>query len=438
MAQKISTRPPSGFRDFFGEEAELRREVIQRIERAYTSFGFEALETPALERLETLIGSSGGENEKLIFKVLKRGEKLDEALNKNSPAEEELSDLALRFDMTVPLSRCATEYQSKIPMPWKVFHIGPVWRAERAQKGRYREFVQADVDIVGSNDLAAETEVLLAAIAALEALQVQGFVLKISDRRLLASLSSKIGFTDKQFEDFAIAVDKKDKLPHEKIIKELKSIEASTNTALIEKLLNSELSLEDCEKLNKESTTSIRSLISNLERAIDGSLKIEFDPSLARGLGYYTGSIFELHHPTEGYSFGGGGRYDQLIGRLSGKSLPAVGFSLGFERLIELLSKNTLGEKKPKVFVPVLDESDRIELTQKAAVLRSKGFQVDIFPDQAKAKAQFKYAETKGYSWNLLKAPNNERLSLEKADRTVQHELSENWLHESLRFLQKT
>lgn len=399
----VSTNPPSGFRDFINNEARLRLDLVHRIAKVYQSFGFLPLETPALENLNVLQGSGGGdENEKLIFKVMKRGEKLKESL---SGGEEAIAEFGLRFDMTVPLSRVTAEYRGQIHFPWKVFHIGPVWRAERAQKGRFREFTQCDVDIVGSRTWAAELEVIQAVVAAIDAVGAKGFELRINDRRLLQALADKMGLDAAGFNQFAILLDKKDKLDPSALKKELADFLGQKMNAQVEAVLNESLSLRDAALLHSEAGENLERLISSL-RSLNLPLQdIVFDPSLARGLGYYTGTVFELRHSSAGYSFGGGGRYDKLIGRFSKEAVPACGFSIGFERLFSLLreaeqAKAEAGERG--IFVPVFDENLRLQILEIAKTLRQGGIDVDVYPDSAKLKAQFKFASDRGYRWVLI------------------------------------
>lgn len=398
----VSTHPPSGFRDFIQGDARLRASLIQKISDVYQSFGFSPIETPALENLDVLLGSGGGtENEKLIFKVMKRGEKLQEALSKG---EDAIADFGLRFDLTVPLSRVVAEYRGQIQFPFKVFHIGPVWRAERAQKGRFREFIQCDVDIVGSKTNAAELEVIQAVVAAVAAVGGSGFELRLNDRRLLQAFAEKLDLDAKGFSDFAVLLDKKDKMEPADLLLELKSLLGSKMSSDIERIVKEEMSLKDFAAVHSQAAAELSGLIAQLENLNLPLTQIVFDPSLVRGIGYYTGTVFELRHSSAGYSFGGGGRYDQLIGRFSKEPIPACGFSIGFERLVLLLKEKAQAEVQSQsgLFIPVFDEKLRGDVLRLASKIRSQGFEVDVFPDAAKLKAQFKYASEKKYRWVLI------------------------------------
>ncbi len=433
----ISTAPPTGFRDFFGDEAENRHQVMEQIRRAYASFGFSILETPALERLEILQGSGGGENEKLIFKVLKRGEKLEEAFQK-AATEESVAEYGLRFDLTVPLSRVVSEYRGEIPFPYKACHLGPVWRAERAQKGRFREFIQADADIIGTRSWGADVEVLQAGITAISATGASGFVLKMNHRAWLRAVLEKEGVPTDQHNAFLIVMDKKDKLAMPALLEELSAITGKKISSTIEKILAGDLNLREAASVDPASAGELSSIIESL-RTLELPLEaIEFDPSLARGLGYYTGSIFELRHASEGFSFGGGGRYDQLIGRFSKEALPAVGFSIGFDRLMLLLSKSK-DEKELKeraVFIPLFSDELRAPILQLARRLRQFGLQVDVYPEAAKLKNQFKFADARSYRWCLIAGEDefkSGRLKLKDMESSEEREVSEAEISEILR-----
>lgn len=418
MAKTVSTKPPSGFRDFLGEASKARSSLQHKIEMLYRSRGFESLETPALENLEVLLGSGGQENEKLIFKSLKRGEKLQRVLEKNvseadTARENDLADMGLRFDLTVPLCRAVAEYQSEITLPWKVFHMGPVWRAERPQRGRFREFVQCDVDIIGSSSYAAELEVMGALGGAFEVCGLSGLRLRYSHRKLLEALSKQWGFGDK-LSEFAIVLDKKDKMPLEKLFVELRELRGENLSSDLEKALCENWSLEEAlsslKSLSSEEKlvfSDFESFSKNLEEnSLSEFARFEFDLSLVRGMGYYTGCVFEIMHPTESFALGGGGRYDELTGRFMKKALPAVGGSLGFERLLLLLESQMKGaEFQEGLFVCVFEEALRPSLLKIAKDLRGQGVSVDIYADEAKLKSQLKYASQKKYRWVLIAGP---------------------------------
>ncbi len=399
----VATNPPSGCRDFINDEARLRAELIQKISDTYISYGFRPIETPAFENLDVLLGSGGGdENEKLIFKVMKRGEKLKEAIAKG---ESEIADFGLRFDLTVPLSRVTANYRGEIQFPWKVFHIGPVWRAERAQKGRFREFIQCDVDIVGAKTWAAEVEVIQTVVQAIAALGQKGFELRINDRRLLKSVGDHLGLGESEFTAFAILLDKKDKIEPADLLAEMKVLLGSKMKPLVEDILNEKFSLQQFESLDAVVTSEMRKLIQTLKDLELPLSDIVFDPSLVRGLGYYTGPVFELRHASAGYSFGGGGRYDKLIGRFSKEPIPACGFSIGFERLFLLFKEQknqSLSQQEKRLFVPVFSEDLRSSVLKIANEVRGQGFEVDVYPDDAKIRNQLRFASERKYRWVLI------------------------------------
>lgn len=398
-----SVQPPSGFRDFINEDAQRRLELIHKISSVYQSFGFLPLETPVVENLELLLGGGGGEeNEKLIFKILKRGEKLTEALA--SGEENQIAEFGLRFDLTLPLTRAVALHRSQIKMPWKVFHIGPVWRAERAQKGRYREFIQCDVDVIGAKGVAAEIEVIQALVEAIRQVGASGFELRINDRRLIQKMGEVFGFTGKNLESFAIIMDKKDKISDQEILDQLKDLIGGQMHPDLPAWVSGEFSLAQAAQFHAEAAQELTTIISTLKELELPLTQIIYDPSLVRGMGYYTGPVFELRHSTAGYSFGGGGRYDRLIGRWSGQDIPACGFSLGFERLALLLAEIEK-EKQPGsqvLFIPVFHESLRAKVCRLAVSLRRLGITVDVYPDQAKIKNQFKFASDRKYRWVLI------------------------------------
>lgn len=399
---EVSTKPASGFRDFLGLEAKKRSELISTIERTYESFGFEKIETPSLENIEVLLGSGGQDNEKLIFKILKRGEKLLEILEKGENQETDLADLGLRFDLTVPLCRLVAEYRDKIALPWKTFHIAPVWRAERAQRGRYREFLQCDVDIVGAGGIGAELEVIQAVVKAFANLGVNEIELHLNHRGIIEALADKFGFGEKK-QAFAILLDKRDKLSAEKFESALNDLSgAKAPTELLE-ILGGKSKASDFEKLAPEAYKQIFEIEEALSRLSLGLKDVKFNPSLVRGMGYYTGMVFEVMHASEGLALGGGGRYDKLIGRFSKRDIPAVGFSLGFERLLLLLEKTKEASSGlRRIFIPVFDEKLRVAVLKLAAELRDHGIECDVYPDADKLKSQLKFASQKNYRWVLM------------------------------------
>lgn len=345
MATKVSTSPPRGTRDVLPAEVELRDAATQRILAVYRSFGFRRIETPALESLRLLSGSEGGENEKLIFKVLKRGEDLETAQRTGG----ELADLGLRFDLTVPLARYYAENHAKLPDPLKAIQIGPVWRAERPQRGRFRQFTQCDIDTLGLGSGLVEVELILATSEALARLGLADLTVRINDRRLLGLIARHCGFADAQQGGFFITFDKLDKIGAEGVLAELR--ESGLPAPAIEQferllptLQKGEASLPELRTLlgagsQGEALESLEWIIRTAAAEMAGSARVQFDPTLVRGMGYYTGTIFEIASPAFPSSIAGGGRYDRMVGTLLGRDVPACGFSIGFERLIAILTE---------------------------------------------------------------------------------------------------
>ncbi len=397
----LSSSPPSGFRDFLPRNLELRQKVSQTISRIYRSFGFEPIETSALENLEVLTGKGGGENEKLIFKVLKRGEKLTEALAKS----EELADLGLRFDLTLPLARFYAAHQNDLPKPFKAFHIAPVWRAERAQKGRYREFTQCDLDIIGSNSWACELEIISAILKVFEALKIEGMTVFLNDRSLVYQALEQAGIPEDKRASACILIDKLDKIPREKINQELSILAGEKASQAVQSLLmdNSENRYAEVSPSSYAHLKEISSSISRLNK----NAHIEITPSLMRGFDYYTGPVFEFRHPKLSGSLGGGGRYDRLLEKFGVSSIAACGGSIGFERLILLLEELGHSDETPgpKFFIAVFSEEMLSQTLELSSKLRNLGQSVDLYPGAAKLKNQFKYADQKKARYALILGP---------------------------------
>lgn len=388
---KMTVLPPSGFRDFTPEESAARFFLIEKISEIYQGHGFQPITMSMLENLPTLEGKGGGVgNEKLIFKILKRGEALQRALGAQ---ESFLADMGLRFDLTLPLARYYARFKHQLPKPFKVFQIGPVWRADSPQKGRYREFYQCDVDILGSREIGAEADCMTAILKVFLNLQVDGVELHLNDRRLLAALKDS-DLTDAQWSDALVILDKFDKIQRtgveEELIMKFGRVPEGIQTVL------ESASLEQLRSVDSESVTSLESLLTIFKEAVPG-VKIVFNPSLVRGQDYYTGTIFELRHPDLSGSLGGGGRYNRLLEVFGGEEVPAFGGSIGFERLFLLLQERgkIVGKSRysPQVFLPLFAAELRAPLMKIATSLREKGLRVDIYPDAVKLKTQFKYAD---------------------------------------------
>lgn len=398
----IPTTPPSGFRDFLPDACSLRAHAVETISRVYRSYGFSQIATSSVEELSVLTGKGGGENEKLIFKILKRGEKLEQALGSS-----ELADLGLRFDLTLPLARFYSRHQSALPHPFKAFHIGPVWRAERAQKGRYREFYQCDVDIIGSDGNQCEIEVLSAAYSALIAMGVSAPTVVLNDRTLLFAQLAAAQVPEDKRQAVCILLDKLDKVDRGQILGELDALVGSASARSIETSLMTDQA--DAERLTAAAPAAMKNLLEILKRLQDlhGTDRFALSPSLVRGFDYYTGPVFEFRHPKLSGSLGGGGRYDRLTEKFGGPSVPACGASIGFERLMLLLEESGEGPKTagPDVCVTVFSEELRGPTLALAARLRQAGLNVDVYPGTGKFKAQFKYADSRRARAALVLGP---------------------------------
>jgi histidyl-tRNA synthetase len=342
---ELKKTPADGMRDMLPRIVALRTYVMNTILDTYRQFGFSAIETPAVDDIRLFTGGQGGENEKLIFKILKRGEKLN--LQKADLQEVDLSDLALRFDLTLPLVRFFANNRDKLPMPFKSIQMGSVWRAERPQKGRFRQFIQCDIDIIGQADFTAEIELIAATTQALTALNFTNFTVKINDRRVLDELAKSFGFQEHK-DKFFIIFDKMDKIGIEGVQKELLDNQfpaprVAEFTDFIQKFVQ-KTSSEQLDFMAPllaacpEVLESIKTIIGSIQSLAKDRFAIQFDATLVRGMGYYTGTIFEIQMPEFNSSVAGGGRYDKMIGRfLSKEQIPACGFSIGFERIIQIL-----------------------------------------------------------------------------------------------------
>jgi len=341
-------------RDFVPPQAELRRRVANRILDTYAGYGFELIETPALEDLDVLQGSQGGENEKLIFKVLRRGARLEEEAARGG----ELADTGLRFDLTVPLARFVANHLNELPMPLKVSHVAPVWRGERPARGRFREFLQCDIDIVGEPSVAAEVELCGATLDALGNIGLHDCYIKLNDRRLLRAMVEKYLGPLEDAAPVYVALDKLDKSSASAVAEELSAYDQAGVGALLAHLDEAELSDGP-----PEVVADLRKTLEQLGR------HARYEPALVRGMGYYTGQIFEIWRPDLPYSLGGGGRYDGMTVRFGGPDLPMCGFSIGFERVCDLVDMATFDAGDRKVAVTCAGED---ELLRCLAVARAR------------------------------------------------------------------
>ena len=347
MARDV--HPPRGMRDFLPEEKSRRDSVLTQIRETYLSHGFQEIETPALEDLERLTSGQGGDNEKLAFRVMKRGAELESALGASTDSADGLADLGLRYDLTVPLTRYYATNRAKLPTVFKALQTGPVWRAERPQKGRYRQFVQCDIDIIGDPTELAEIELLNASLDALAAIGLADATIRVNHRVLLANLLDGLGVAEDERGQAMIIIDKLDKIFAEGVVAELgekfgaKVAEAAAGWL---QTLTAELPVP----------AELAAIFEAIE-ARHGKGKLRFDPTLVRGMGYYTGPIFEIEHPGSGSSIGGGGRYDGMVGRWLGQDAPAVGISIGFERAVDLVAADATAD--PKALVLVLNSNSQ-------------------------------------------------------------------------------
>ena len=335
-----------GMRDILPAEMEVREYLLARLKEVYTSFGFTPIETPCMERIENLTNKQGGENEKLIFKVLKRGEKLTEAVSTSNP--DDLCDAGMRYDLTVPLSRYYANNGGNLPAPFKALQVGSVWRADRPQKGRFRQFTQCDIDILGDPSNTAESELIFVTSLFLESVGVKGNTVLVNDRRILKGMAKKAGFAEEDFDKVFITLDKYDKVGEDGVRREL--IESGCSAASVDAymdIFHGILNTDDRFAFVESSFGDImeEGVADNLRQIFDSvaamsgkRFRLVFDPTLVRGMGYYTGTIFEIKSDDfKGSSIAGGGRYDNMIGSFTGTATCACGFSIGFERLVGAL-----------------------------------------------------------------------------------------------------
>ena len=393
----MSTKPPSGTRDFLPADVRRREYVIGVVRQVYERYGFEPLETPAFENIETLLGKYGEEGNKLIFKILKRGEH-------ESSGE---ADLALRYDLTVPLARVVAQYQNELPRFFKRYQIQPVWRADRPARGRFREFYQCDLDTVGTTSPLVEAEQMSAVAEILTRLGFQDFVIRINHRAILSLLLTKATLPPSQHADALVVLDKLDKVGRDGVSKELaeKGVSESGRDALL-KWMGAGERADWLDWLERELDAADHPAFLNLRQILDVSRRtpagerFRFDPSLARGLSYYTGAIMEIAVPDLAGSLGGGGRYDNLVGMFLGRELPACGFSLGLERILVVMTERQMFPTSVvrggvDVLVTIWSHDTREESLALASELRRAGLRVDLYPEADKIGKQFKYASAR-------------------------------------------
>ncbi len=340
----LKKKPVNGMKDILPAEMQIRDYVQQVIKDTYRNFGFTPIETPCMEDIGNLSNKQGGENEKLIFKVMKRGEKLklDAARDEN-----DLVDFGMRYDLTVPLARFYANHANDLPSPFKALQIGNVWRADRPQRGRYRQFMQCDIDILGEPSNLAEIELILATTTTLGKLGFENFEIRINERRILKAMAAYSGFLEQDYDSVFIILDKMDKIGVEGVAEELGQQGYAPETVskyigLFQEIEHAQdgisyLSEKLGDYLDPEIVSNMQEIVSTVQACKTARFKLVFDPTLVRGMSYYTGTIFEIAMPEFGASCGGGGRYDRMIGNFTGKDVPACGFSIGFERIILLL-----------------------------------------------------------------------------------------------------
>lgn len=393
-----------GMRDFLPRDKEHREGVLNQITSVYQRHGFESIETPALEDAATLHSGLGGDNEKLSFHVLKRGLTLPDLQEAAMP--EELSDLGLRFDLTVPLARFYASNHGALPPVFRSFHTGPVWRAERPQKGRYRQFVQADIDTLGEASTLAEVEIVLATADVLDRLGVEGWRFRINDRRLLTELLGAAGIAESDHPVAMIVVDKLDKIGPAGVLEELdQRLPPGWSRSVIEGMVNAPSVAFDAGSIGTlmgDSSVShsvaeeLMAWVSQVAALLAPGVVV-FDPTLVRGMGYYTSSIFEISHPDLGSSLGGGGRYDAMISTFLGRDVPAVGMSLGFERLLDVVPESPY-EHLDRVALVYEADSPGEHLLAIKMHLVSTGHQVRIVPGSRNMRAVYERLAADGFS----------------------------------------
>lgn len=340
----LKKKPVTGMKDMLPREMQIRDYVIRLIKETYGTFGFSSIETPCVEHIENLSSKQGGENEKLIFKILKRGEKLK---LDTAECEADLVDGGLRYDLTVPLSRYYSNNVSELPSPFKALQMGNVWRADRPQRGRFRQFMQCDIDILGEPNNLAEIELILATTTLLGKLDFKNFTVRINDRKILKAMAAYSGFEEKDYDDVFIILDKMDKIGLDGVEKELQEHGYPKEAVekylqLFKEITNDIEGVRYCKEklegyLEEATADGLEMIIASVDSVKEADFKLSFDPTLVRGMSYYTGTIFEIAMDEFGGSVGGGGRYDEMIGKFTGQPTPACGFSIGFERIVMLL-----------------------------------------------------------------------------------------------------
>ena len=406
----LSKKPVTGLKEILPEEMKIRNYVMDVIKETYSAFGFTQIETPCVENIANLSNKQGGENEKLIFKILKRGEKLN---LETAQTEMDVVDNGLRYDLTVPLVRFYSNNANNLPSPFKALQMGNVWRADRPQRGRYRQFMQCDIDILGEPSNLAEIELILATTTTLGKLGFKNFQIRINERRILKAMAAYSGFPEESYDSVFIILDKMDKIGLEGVKEELikydfdeESVEKYTN--LFKEIENKENPVTYlAEKLDGFMDDDVKQwmeeIIDSVRATKASEFEIVFDPTLVRGMSYYTGTIFEIAIPEFGGSCGGGGRYDKMVGNFTGRDVPACGFSIGFERIVLLLMEQgfkvpTENNKVAYLIEKGVNGERLCEVIAKAQEERKTGNQVLVARMNKNKKFQKSQLEEQGYN----------------------------------------
>ena len=405
----LNKKPVTGMKDILPQEMQIRDYCIRVIKETYGKFGFTSIETPCVENIANLTNKQGGDNEKLIFKILKRGEKLNVA---EASSEEEIVDGGLRYDLTVPLVRYYSNNAANLPSPFKALQMGNVWRAERPQRGRYRQFMQCDIDIFGEPSNLAEIELILATTTTLGRLGFQGFEIRINDRQILKAMAAYSGFPEESYDSVFITLDKMDKIGLEGMEAEL--LNGGFEKASVDRYLELYRGLAQADHsvawlagklsgvLDAGVTEGLQEIIDSVQATKNADFKMVFDATLVRGMSYYTGTIFEIAIPEFGGSCGGGGRYDKMVGKFTGTDVPACGFSIGFERIVMLLLENGFQiPDSPKKVAYLIEKGvggeKLCEVIAKAQEAREQGTQVLVARMNKNKKFQKEQLTAEGY-----------------------------------------
>lgn len=405
----LKKKPTTGMKDILPREMEIRNYVMNMIRETYGTFGFSSIETPCVEHIENLCSKQGGENEKLIFKILKRGEKLklDQAEN-----ESDLVDSGLRYDLTVPLCRYYSNNANELPAPFKALQMGNVWRADRPQRGRFRQFMQCDIDILGEPTYLAEIELILATTTLLGKLDFENFTIRVNDRKLLKAMAQYSGFPEESYDTVFIILDKMDKIGLDGVAEELEregfeKSSVETYLGLFQEITRDVEGVRHCrEKLkdvmDAKVAEDLETIITSVDAVKTAKFKMEFDPTLVRGMSYYTGPIFEIAMDEFGGSVGGGGRYDEMIGKFTGNNVCACGFSIGFERIVMLLLERgytipSAGGRKAYLIEKNIPAAQLLEILKKAESERAQGVQVNLAIMKKNKKFQKEQLMKEGY-----------------------------------------